>query len=194
MERVAEERRHVGLLDDLAGVHDRHAVAHLGDDAEVVGDQDDRRPGLVAQVAHQVEDLGLDRHVERGRRLVGDEQLGLAGEGHRDHHALRHAARQLVREGLQAPLRVGDADHPEQLERARLGDLALDVAMDLQDLFDLLTDVPDRVERRGRLLEDHRDPVAADLAHLFGREGQQVAAVEDDLAGLDAARAWRRAA
>ena len=88
----------VGLLDDLAGVHDRDAVAHLGDDAQVVGDEDDRRPGLVAQVAHQVEDLGLDRHVERGRRLVGDEQLRLAGERHRDHDALRHAARHLVRD------------------------------------------------------------------------------------------------
>ena len=100
--RLAEQRRDVGLLDDLAGVHDRHPVAHLGDDAEVVGDEDDRGAGLVAQVAHQVEDLGLDRHVERGRRLVGDEQLGLAGERHRDHHPLRHAARHLVRVGLRA--------------------------------------------------------------------------------------------
>ena len=38
--------RDVGLLDDLARVHDRHAIAHLGDDAEVVGDEDDRRAGL----------------------------------------------------------------------------------------------------------------------------------------------------
>ena len=45
-----EQRRDVGLLDDLAGVHDRDAVAHLGDHAEVVGDEDDRRAGLVAQV------------------------------------------------------------------------------------------------------------------------------------------------
>ena len=43
MERLAEERHDVGLLDDLAGVHHRDAIAHLGDDAEVVGDQDDRR-------------------------------------------------------------------------------------------------------------------------------------------------------
>ena len=30
------------------------------------------------QVPHQVEDLRLHGHVERGRRLVGDEQLGVA--------------------------------------------------------------------------------------------------------------------
>ncbi len=47
----------------------------------------------------QLEDLGLDRDVERGRRLVGDQQIRLARERHRDHHALPHAARELVRVG-----------------------------------------------------------------------------------------------
>ena len=45
----------------------------------------------------QVEDLRLDRDVERGGRLVGDQQLRIAGERHGDHHALAHAARELVR-------------------------------------------------------------------------------------------------
>ena len=74
-------------------------------------------PGLLLEVAHQVQDLGLDGHVQRGRGLVGDEQLRLAGERHGDHHALRHAARHLVRVGLDAPVRVGDADHAHQLQR-----------------------------------------------------------------------------
>ncbi len=142
MERVAEERDDVGLLDDLAGVHDGHPVAHLGHDTEVVRDEDDGRAGLVAQVAHQVEDLGLDRHVERGRRFVGDQELGLAGQGHRDHHALGHAAGHLVRVGLQTPFRIGDADHPEQLQGAPVGGLALHPAVDPEDLLDLVTDRP----------------------------------------------------
>ena len=45
-----------------------------------------------AQVAHDLEDLGLDRDVERGRRLVGDEQVRIGREGHGDHDALAHAA------------------------------------------------------------------------------------------------------
>ena len=49
------------------------------------------------QLAQQVEDLRLDRDVERRRRLVGDEQRRLAGERHRDQHALPHAAGQLMR-------------------------------------------------------------------------------------------------
>ena len=50
----------------------------------------------LAQLVEELEDLGLDRHVEGGRRLVGDEQLGLAGERHGDHDPLAHAARELV--------------------------------------------------------------------------------------------------
>ena len=35
----------------------------------------DGRAELVLELAQQVEDLRLDRHVERGGRLVGDQQL-----------------------------------------------------------------------------------------------------------------------
>ena len=92
--------------------------------------------------AHQVEDLGLDGHVERGRRLVGDEQLGLAGERHRDHHALRHAARHLVRDRPRAGARVGDADHRACSSSARSARrLALHAAVELEDLADLVADV-----------------------------------------------------
>ena len=66
----------------------------------------------------QVEDLGLDRHVERGRRLVGDQQLRVAGERDGDHHALAHAAGELVRVVVEAPCGVRDADLLEQLDRA----------------------------------------------------------------------------
>ena len=45
----------------------------------------------------QLEDLRLDGNVERGRRLVGDEDGRAVHEGHRDHRALAHAAGELVR-------------------------------------------------------------------------------------------------
>ena len=58
--------------------HDDDAVGHLGDDAHVVGDEDDRRAELALQVADQLEDLRLHGDVERGRRLVGDQHLRAA--------------------------------------------------------------------------------------------------------------------
>ena len=70
-------------------------------------------PSSCAEVLEQLQDLGLDHDVERGRRLVADDDRRVAGEGHRDHRPLAHPARQLVRVGRAARLR--DADELEQL-------------------------------------------------------------------------------
>ena len=75
-------------------------------------------PSSLAQRAQQLEDLVLDRHVERGRRLVAQDQPRVAGQRDGDHHALAQAAGQLVRVRPRAPRGVGDADQPHQLERA----------------------------------------------------------------------------
>ena len=108
--RVAEQRPHRRLFDDAAGVHHGDAIRLLRDDAEVVGDEQQREAEARLQIAQQVEDLALDRDVERGRRLVGDEQLGLAGERRGDQRALAQAAGQLVRVFVDAALRIRDAD------------------------------------------------------------------------------------
>jgi hypothetical protein len=61
------------LLDHLAGVHHDDAPRDLGDHPEVVGDHHDRGAEALLEVGEQLEDLRLDRDVERGRRLVGDD-------------------------------------------------------------------------------------------------------------------------
>ena len=81
-------------------------------------------PSLRAQRAHQLEDLRLDGDVERGGRLVGDQQPRVAGERHRDHHALAHAARELVRIVVGALLGRRDAHPAQHLDRLALRCLA----------------------------------------------------------------------
>ena len=49
------------------------------------------------QLLEQVEDLRLDRDVERRHRLVGDDELRLQGDRARDPDALPLAAGELVR-------------------------------------------------------------------------------------------------
>ena len=119
MLRRGENVTHGAALDDATRVHDDDVVAHLRNDAEVVRDQQDRHPHPLAQLHQQLEDLRLDRHVERGRRLVGDDQLRVACERHRDHHALPHAARELMRVVVEPPSGLRDADELEHLERTR---------------------------------------------------------------------------
>jgi hypothetical protein len=55
-------------------IHHGEPVAHLGDDAEIVGDEDERQAMRALQLAQQVEILGLDRQVEAGGGLVGDQE------------------------------------------------------------------------------------------------------------------------
>ena len=78
-------------------------------------------PSSCAEVLEQLEDLGLDHDVERGRRLVADDDRRIAGEGHRDHRPLAHPARQLVRIGA-APRAFGmptsSSSSPARFRRA----------------------------------------------------------------------------
>ena len=73
--------------------------------------------GQNVQFLQQREDLGLDRHVQRGGRFVGDQEVRLAGQRHRDHHPLFLPAGQAERVVVDAPLGLGDAHAPQPVQR-----------------------------------------------------------------------------
>ncbi len=131
-------------------------------------------PVSLLQLLDELENLRLDGDVERGRRLVGDEQLGLAGQRHRDHHALAHAARELVRVAVDARARIGDADRLQHLDGVLVRLLFGVAEVQLRDLHQLPRDAHEGVERGHRVLEDHRDALAANLPHLLGRDSSEM--------------------
>ena len=95
----------------------------------------------VLDALEHVEHLGLDRHVERGRRLVGDQHVGVVRDRHRDHRPLAHAAGVLVRVLVDALARVRDADEVEQLDRpARRSSSLRQVVVHRDRLGDLVAD------------------------------------------------------
>ena len=69
----------------------------MRDDREVVRDEEIGQAELALQVAQQIEHLRLDRDVERGDRLVADDQLRVRRERAGDADALPLAAGELVR-------------------------------------------------------------------------------------------------
>ena len=155
-------------LHEHARVHHVDALAHAGDDAEVVRDHDQRRVLLGDELTQQVEDLRLDRHVERGRRLVGDQELRLAGERHRDHRALAHAARELVRVVAgAAAFALGMPTRSRSSAARSFASRLAHVEVRLERLADLAPDREHRVQARHRVLEDHRDLPAADVPQLL---------------------------
>ncbi len=73
MLRLREDLGRRPVLHHVAGVHHHDRVRGLRDDAEVVRDEDHADLELALDLLDQLEDLRLHRHVERGRRLVADE-------------------------------------------------------------------------------------------------------------------------
>ena len=75
MARLRKQVCDLAFLDDLAGVHNRQRLTHLYHHTEIVGDEQDAGSGRGHDLSDQIENLGLDRHVEAGRGLVQDYQL-----------------------------------------------------------------------------------------------------------------------
>ena len=120
MLRLREQSGDRRLFDLAASIHHHDPIGDLGDHGKVVGDEGDGGAEFATQVQDQPQDLRLDGHVECGRRLVGEQDRRPAGERHRDHHALAHAAGELVRKFVRAAFGLGHAHAPQQLDRARL--------------------------------------------------------------------------
>ena len=152
---------HRARLDDPPQVHHRHPIRGLRDHPEVVSDEQDRHAELGHQLLHQIDDLRLDGHVQRGGRLVRDEELGMSGERHRDHRPLAHPTGELEGVLVEAPPRVGDPHPFEHLHRVVAGRTLRHVGVQLQLLHHLVADGQARSEARHRFLEDHRDGAAA---------------------------------
>src|SRR2546426_700246 len=170
------------LFPDLAVAHHHHVVGDLADQGEIVRDEQHRHAQALLQRGDQLQDLLLDGHVERGRRLIGNQQLRLARDRYRDHRALLLAARELERIRIDLRPGLGDPDLAQELERAYPRLPARHAEMLGQDLGELEADREHGVQRAHRLLEDHRDIRAPQFLQFPGREGEKIAAAVQDLA------------
>src|SRR5215831_6734164 len=117
MQWTSEQFLNRRLFHLAACIHHNDALRGFCHHAEIMGDQDHRRAKLALQIEDNVEDLRLDGDIERGRRLVGDQHFRIAGERHRDHGALTHAAGKLVRILMRALLRLRNTCEPQHVHR-----------------------------------------------------------------------------
>src|SRR5262249_41184600 len=149
-----------------AEIHYGDLVAHLGDDTQIVGDEDDGHALATLEIREEGEDLRLGGDVEGGGRLVGDQDARAAREGKGDHGALAEASRKLEAVLTHATLRARPAHQPQRLHRP-LPRLALAHTLVQADgLHDLAADGVDRAERSHGLLEHQRDVLTTDAPHL----------------------------
>src|SRR5690606_37865086 len=85
------------IFDNAAALHDGNVVANLGSNAQVVRDEENSNAEFLLQLVEQFEHLGLNRNVKRRNGFVGDQNVGLQGEGSGDGNSLPLTARALMR-------------------------------------------------------------------------------------------------
>ncbi|MNV91034.1 hypothetical protein D3C71_1854800 [compost metagenome] len=66
-------------LDNLAEIHHRHAVAHMANDRKAVSDNHHCQPQLMFQAFEQVHYLRLHGDIQRGNRLIAQQQFWPGG-------------------------------------------------------------------------------------------------------------------
>src|SRR4051812_17424809 len=159
MAGICEQFGLVGDLDNAAEIHHRDAVADVGDDGEIVRDEEIGEAVLALQVDQQIDHLRLDRDVERRHRLVADDEARPKRQRPRNADALALAAGKLMRIVLH--LVRSQADLPEQLRDALLLLLAGGETVHDKRLADDVARSHARIERSKRVLEHdlHRAPV-----------------------------------
>ncbi len=191
---MGEEIVDGGFFDKAAGIHHIYTATNIGDDAEVVGDENDGGAFGLLQFFQQLQDLRLNGDIQGGGGFVSDEERGFASEGHGDHDALAHAAGELMRVVVESAGGCGKADALEHFDGVALG-LSMRVAeMEAGDFGELLADGEKRIERGHRVLKDHGDAVAADVGELALRKRKQIAAFENGMAADNLSRGLRNEA
>ena len=80
------------------------------------------------------------------------------------------------------------------VEHARPPFALAEFGVDVEHFGDLVADFHDRIECGHRLLEDHRNAVAADAPHLGGRFLQEIIAFEQRASRRGSELAWRQQA
>ena len=180
MQRPGEQAPLVADLDDAAEVHHHHAIGHVLDHAEVVRDEDASHAELGLQVHEQVQDLGLDRDVERRDRLVGDHDARLQDHRAGNRDALALATRKHVRV---APTMLGSQANPGQPLGAALAALGrAQRGVDTQGLLQGRGDGLARIQRGIGVLEHHLH-LAPQRSPLRATGHRNVDAVQPQRAG-----------
>src|SRR5688500_10389851 len=83
-------------LNDFACIHNVNPIGVAGHDSQVVSNDNKGDAIPPTEILHQLQYLGLNRHVQGSGRLVGDDQLGVAAQRHGDHDPLEHTAAELM--------------------------------------------------------------------------------------------------
>lgn len=180
VQRCIKHVAHRTTFDNPPQIHHRHAPAEMTHHAQIVRDEQKPQPALLDQPCKQLQNLRVNRHVERADWFIGDDERRHQRQGARNRDALPLAAGEFVCVAIE---RFGrQADLAEQRRDAfadRPGRLLVDrrMRMRLQRLDEPCADLLLRVQRRLRSLK-HNLHARAQRNQFLLRPFRDVAAVE----------------
>ena len=155
------------IFYNIARIHYSNVVTHTRNDSQIMCNHQDRHAKLILQLHHQLQDLCLNRHIKRCRRLISNQQLRLTRQRNCYHDSLTHTTGKLMWILFQTFFRLIDTDQLQKLNRPCLNLTFCFICMKLQNLANLITDCVHRIETRHRILENNSHLIAAQLLHFF---------------------------
>src|SRR6478735_7430515 len=187
---LVEERHRVGMiwlsekgirrrtLDDAAEIHDRDAVADMLHHTEIVADEEIGQAEITFEFQEQIDDLRLNRDVERRDRFIADDELRVDRERPRNPDPLPLTAGKLVR----IPAAKGwiQADPLHHGRHIRILLAPRDDAVGDRRLANDVDHLLARIERGHWILEDHLRSKARG-APCSGRKCPPVLPLPEDL-------------
>ena len=165
--RLRKHRKHIRLLHRAARIHHQHIISNPRNHTHVVRNHDRGRPGLPLRHLNHIQNLRLNRHIQRRGRLVRNQHPRIIRNRNSDHHPLPHTTGKLVRKRSDPLLRLRNPHQIQQLHSLLLRLLLRHLLVRHNRLNQLRPNIKHRGERRQRVLENHANPLPPNLRHLL---------------------------
>lgn len=168
-------------FNNFSEVHDKHALADVFDQSEIVRDEEIREVMLLLEIGKEVDDLGLDRDVQSTDRFITDNELWLNSESASNADALALAAAEFMR--ITSDVRGIEADVGKKLFNASETDgLRVDEMMNIKRFADDIGHGEAGIERADGVLKNHLE-LAPGLSQSSGVKSGDIEAIKKDLTG-----------
>jgi hypothetical protein len=179
MRRLTHHAVGVADLDQRSMAHHRDAVAHMLDDAEVMGDEKRRNTEVLLKIHEQVQDLRLHAHVEGADGLVRDDEFGLGCERRCDTDPLTLTAGQAS--GKPIDELAIEPDAREKIEHSPIAIRRRSNAKAVERFANAPADRPAGIEAAIWVLK-HRLDAPAEIYERTSLETKRVSAIEENRA------------
>ena len=166
MHRILENIQYFSFFHNISGIHNNHVICHLCNDAQVMRDQHDGHIHFLFQLAHLIQNLCLNRYIQRSRRLICDQQLRITYQSHCNHDTLTHTTGKLVRIAFHDFFRSRNTNQFYHFQSFCSCFFFCCICMEKNTFHDLMSDFEYRIQRSHRLLEDHCNIFSVDMLHF----------------------------